>query len=67
MLENPDNTDGYFIHESLIVLLHEPDFDRKLEPIVLEVLSLIHKTEYKECKDETCKYYESRMKDQKKT
>ena len=67
MLENPDNIDSYFIHESLIVLLHDQDFDHKLEPIVVEVLLLIHKTEYKDCKDRTCEYYISKMKAQKKT
>jgi hypothetical protein len=67
MLENPDNIDSYFIHESLIELLNDQDFDRKLEPIVVEVLLLIHKTEYKDCKDRTCEYYISKMKDQKKT
>jgi hypothetical protein len=67
MLKNPDNIDGYFIHESLLELLHDQDFDRKLEPIVVDVIILIHKTDYKDCKDRDCEYYISKMKDHKKT
>jgi hypothetical protein len=67
MLKNPDNIDSYYIHDSLLELLHDQDFDRKLEPIVVEVLTLTHKTIYKDCKDSDCEYYISKMKGQKKT
>ena len=67
MLENPENGDSWAIHESLIELLQTGGFDRKLEPIIADVLTLVHKTELNDCKDRTCEYYIREIENRKKT